>query len=203
MVFDAEGESRANLRRALDLLGDRAAEAIREGANILILSDREAGPDRIPIPSLLATGAVHHHLIRCGERMNCGIVVETAEAREVAHFACLIGYGAAAINPYLALETIGDMVEAVANYLKAIGKGLLKIFAKMGISTLASYRGAQIFEAVGVRQEVVDKYFSETASRIGGVGLGTIAEEARRRHARAYPTTVEREEGLDVGGHYQ
>ncbi|MEE8314852.1 MAG: glutamate synthase large subunit [Myxococcota bacterium] len=216
MVFDAEGESHANLRRALDLLGDRAAEAIREGANILILSDREAGPDRIPIPSLLATGAVHHHLIRCGERMNCGIVVETAEAREVAHFACLIGYGAAAINPYLALETIGDMVDdsafvsadlsreqAVANYLKAIGKGLLKIFAKMGISTLASYRGAQIFEAVGVRQEVVDKYFSETASRIGGVGLGTIAEEARRRHARAYPTTVEREEGLDVGGHYQ
>jgi glutamate synthase domain-containing protein 2/glutamate synthase domain-containing protein 1/glutamate synthase domain-containing protein 3 len=216
VTFDADGDVDANLRAELDQLGERAVEAIHAGANILILSDREAGPRRIPIPSLLATAAVHHHLIRQGERMRCGIVVETGEAREVAHFALLIGYGAAAINPYLALETIHEMVddggfvpsdlddeEAVANYVKAIGKGLLKIFAKMGISTLASYRGAQIYEAIGVQQDVIDEFFCETATRIGGIDLETIAEEARRRHEAAYPSGVQQETGLDVGGHYQ
>ena len=216
IVFDAGADLHASLRHALDRLQEQAVEAIRGGANILVLSDRGAGPDHIPIPSLLATGAVHHHLIREGKRMECGIVVETGEAREVAHFALLIGYGAGAINPYVALSSLARMVddgafvpadltheEALQNYIKALGKGLLKIFAKMGISTLASYRGAQIFEAVGVRPDVVDEFFSETASRIGGVGLKTIAEEAGRRHERAYPVTVESESELDVGGQYQ
>ncbi len=216
ITFDAGADAAASLRGALDRLAQQALEAVRDGASILILSDREAGPGHIPIPSLLATGAVHHHLIREGERMSCGIVVETGEAREVAHFALLIGYGAAAISPYLAFQTIHDMVEdgafvpddvghdeAVANYVRASGKGLLKIFAKMGISTLHSYRGAQIFEAVGIRRDVVDEFFCETASRIGGVDLDTIAEEARRRHERAYPKTVQRETELDGGGHYQ
>ena len=216
MVFKANGGLGLGLRAALERLCREAVEAVRGGATVLILSDREAGPDGIPIPSLLATGAVHHHLIREGLRMGCGLVVESGEAREVGNFALLLAYGAAAINPYLALETIDEMLEegsfvpadlelqtARSNYVKAIGKGLLKILAKMGISTLASYRGAQIFEAVGLADEVVDAYFTGTSSRIGGVGLETLAREAQMRHERAFPKQIAYAEELDVGGHYQ
>ncbi len=216
ITFAATGALEDGLRKAIDQLTADAEAAVRSGKNILILSDREAGPDKIPIPSLLATGAVHHHLIRQGLRMSCGIVVETGEAREIAHFSFLIGYGACAINPYVALQSIGELVkdgsfvpsqlsyeDAVKNYIKATGKGLLKIFAKMGISTLASYRGAQIFEAVGVSRPVVDEFFTDTATRIGGIDLETIAEEARRRHIYAYPATIDHEEELELGGQYQ
>jgi glutamate synthase domain-containing protein 2/glutamate synthase domain-containing protein 1/glutamate synthase domain-containing protein 3 len=200
MTFKVNGGLEVALRAALDRLRQEAAEAARSGANILILSDREAGPDQVPIPSLLASSAVHHHLIDEGLRTRCGIVVESGEAREVAHFALLIGYGTAAINPYLALETIEQLADegafvspdlgrekAIENYIKAIGKGLLKIFAKMGISTLQSYRGAQLFEAVGIEKGIVDELFSGTHSRIGGVGLEIIAREARMRHEHAFP----------------
>jgi glutamate synthase domain-containing protein 2/glutamate synthase domain-containing protein 3 len=216
MVWKSNGDLGISLASALERLRREAADAVRAGANLLILSDREAGPSAMPIPSLLAVSAVHHHLIREGVRMGCGLLVETGEAREVGQFALLIGYGAAAVNPYLALETIDEMIEegscvpaelgreaAIANYVKAIGKGLLKIFAKMGISTLASYRGAQIFEAVGISREVVDEYFTGTASRIGGVDLETLAREAQLRHERAFPKTIDYEDDLDLGGEYQ
>jgi glutamate synthase domain-containing protein 2/glutamate synthase domain-containing protein 3 len=216
ITFGTEGDPEANLRAALDRLRCDAEKAVREGTNILILSDRDAGPERIPIPSLLATSGVHHHLIRAGLRTLCGLVVETGEAREVAHFAFLIGFGACAINPYVAFDTVAKLVEdgafipgdltlenAVKNYIQAVGKGLLKIFAKMGISTLHSYRGAQIFEGVGICDEVIDEFFNDTASRIGGVDLGTIAEEARMRHERAYPKAITGETELDLGGDYQ
>ena len=205
----------AGLKQAMDRVREEAERAVRGGANILILSDREAGPDRVPIPALLATGGVHHHLIRTALRTRCGIIIETGEAREIAHFAVLIGYGAAAINPYLAFETIDTLIdekafvskdtgrdEGRANYVKAVGKGLLKIFAKMGISTLQSYRGGQIFEAIGLSQAVVDEYFTWTISRIGGIGLDVIAEEARRRHAEGYSRHPAASE-LEVGGEYQ
>jgi glutamate synthase domain-containing protein 2/glutamate synthase domain-containing protein 1 len=216
MVWKTNGDLGTSLASAIARLRREASEAVRGGANILILSDREAGPDAIPIPSLLAVSAVHHHLIGEGIRMKCGLAVETGEAREVGHFALLIAYGAAAINPYLALETIHEIVDdgsfipaeidreaAVKSYVKAIGKGLLKIFAKMGISTLASYRGAQIVEAVGIAREVVDEYFAGTVSRIGGVDLETIAREAQMRHERAFPSSIDSEAELDVGGEYQ
>jgi len=216
-VYEPQPEGGASLKRALDGLCREATEAVAGGTNILILSDREAGAQRIPIPSLLATGAVHHHLIREGLRMRCGLVIESGEAREVAHFALLIGYGAGAINPYLAFDTIDQLAEestfvpaeldreaARKNYIKAIGKGLLKIFAKMGISTLRSYRGAQIFDAVGLSQEVVDAYFTWTHSKIGGIDLAIIAEEARRRHAQAFPENpADRASELEIGGEYQ
>jgi glutamate synthase domain-containing protein 2/glutamate synthase domain-containing protein 1/glutamate synthase domain-containing protein 3 len=216
MTFKRNGELQQQLRVALDRLRREAAQAVRDGATILILSDRDAGPDLIPVPSLLAVGAVHHHLIREGLRLGCGLVVETGEAREVAHFALLIGYGAAAVNPYLALETIEELIEdgsyipadldlaaARANYVAAVGKGLLKIFAKMGISTLHSYRGAQIFEAVGLNREVTDEFFTGTASRIGGVDLEVIGREALMRHERAFPSKIAHEDELDIGGEYQ
>jgi len=220
-VFDPGGaqtldESDTALRGALDRIRREAADAVRGGASLLVLSDRAAGRTRAAIPSLLATAAVHHHLCREGLRMRCGLVVETGEAREVAHFALLIGYGAAAIHPYLAFETVRQLVsdhtwvpteltpdKAQYNYVKAVGKGLLKIFAKMGISTLASYRGAQIFEAVGIQEPVVDEFFTGTATRIGGVSLGVIAREALMRHQTAYPTTVAAERELELGGEYQ
>ena len=215
-TFKTNGELRAALRTALDRLRREAIEAVRSGANILILSDREAGPDQIPIPSLLATSTVHHHLINEGLRTRCGLVVESGEAREVAHFALLVGYGAAAICPYAAIETIEEIAEegafvspdlgarqAVENYIKAVGKGLLKIFAKMGISTLQSYRGAQLFEAVGIEEKTVEEFFTGTASRIGGIGLEVIAREAQMRHERAFPKDEPPEKELEVGGHYQ
>ena len=210
------GEGGAGLRAALEQLRREASQAIEAGVNILILSDRGVSPELAPIPTLLATGAVHHHLIREETRTRCGLVVETGEAREVAHFALLIGYGAAAINPYLALETVADLVRdgaytkegldlvtAEENYLHAIDLGLLKIFAKMGISTLQSYRGAQIFEAVGIADEVVEMAFAGTHSRVAGVGLDVIAREVQMRHERGFPDEAFEYPELDPGGLYQ
>jgi glutamate synthase domain-containing protein 2/glutamate synthase domain-containing protein 3 len=204
------------LRGALNVLCEQAARAVEEGANILILSDRDISPELAPIPALLATGAVHHHLIQAESRTRCGLIVETGDAAEVAHFALLIGYGAAAINPYVAFETGLDLLEeglylpedlsadqAFANYKKAIDLGLLKIFAKMGISTLQSYRGAQIYEAVGLSPEVIDFAFAGTPSRISGVGFEVLAEEASIRHARGFSGDEYEYPELDPGGLYQ
>jgi glutamate synthase domain-containing protein 2/glutamate synthase domain-containing protein 1/glutamate synthase domain-containing protein 3 len=202
------------LQAALDELCAHASAAIENGATILILSDRGVGPEHAPIPSLLATAAVHHHLIREGTRTRCGLVVESGEPREVQHFALLVGYGAGAINPYLAFETLVDMIrtdqlkgvaeaDAVEHYLKAANKGLLKVMTKMGISTLQSYRGAQIFEAVGLNRDLIDQYFTWTASRIEGVGLDVIARECALRHHHAYDVSPSLDGDLDPGGQYQ
>src|SRR6476659_693947 len=197
---------------ALDALCERAEEEVRKGCNIIILSDRKADADRIPIPVLLACAAVHHHLIRNGLRTSVGLVLETGEPREVHHFACLAGYGAEAINPYLAFETLIAMKddlpqkleekEIIKRYIKSIDKGLLKVMSKMGISTYQSYCGAQIFDAVGLRQDFVDTYFTGTATRIEGVGLTEIAEEAVRRHRIAFSEAPIYKSMLDVGGEY-
>ena len=215
MLFKAADAGSA-MRAAIEKMCSDVDAAIDGGANIVVLSDRGVSPDLAPIPSLLAIGAVHHHLIREGKRTRCGIILETGEAREIGHFALLVGYGANAINPYLAFETVGDMVEdgtyvksevtpekAVANYIYAVDKGLLKIFAKMGISTLASYQGAQIYEAVGLSDEVIDLAFSGTYSRISGIGLDMIATEALMRHAQAFPGSDFEYPELDAGGLYQ
>ncbi|MCW5890012.1 MAG: glutamate synthase large subunit [bacterium] len=202
------------LEAALDELCERASDAIAQGYTILVLSDRGVTDRKVAIPSLLATAAVHHHLIREGTRMRCGIVVESGEPREVQHFCLLLGYGAGAVNPYLAYETLRDMEmegvirgvdqdEALYNYRKAIDKGVLKVMTKMGISTLQSYRGAQIFEAIGLGREVVDRYFTRTASRIEGIGLDVIAEEAQQRHDHAFKVSPALDGELDAGGQYQ
>ncbi len=205
------------LRLALEAIRLEVSDAIAGGATILILSDRYATPELAPIPSLLLTAAVHHHLIREKTRTQVGLVVEAGDAREVHHMALLVGYGAAAVNPYLAFETIEDMVahggldvgytarKAVRNYIKGAGKGVLKVMSKMGISTIASYTGAQVFEAIGLSQDLVDEYFTGTVSRLGGVGLDVLAEEVRRRHNLAYPeNSAERaHRELEVGGEYQ
>ncbi len=189
------------LERALDRVCADADAALADGANILVLSDRAAGPERVPIPSLLATAAVHHHLVREGTRLQAGIVVESGEPRSVHSIAVLVGYGAAAVNPYLMLETLGELVElgwlpdemtaeqARARAVKGIAKGLLKVMSKMGISTIPSYCGAQIFEAVGLAPDLVERYFTSTPSRIGGIGLRELADGSLARHARAYPGT--------------
>ncbi len=197
---------------ALDELCERAEEEVRQGCNIVILTDRKAGADRVPIPALLACAAVHHHLIRKGLRTSVGLVVESGEPREVHHYACLAGYGAEAINPYLAFETLIaakddlpqklDDKEIVKRYIKAIDKGLLKVMSKMGISTYQSYCGAQIFDAVGLRQDFVDQYFTGTHTRIEGVGLPEIAEETVRRHRDAFSDAPIYKSMLDVGGDY-
>jgi glutamate synthase (NADPH/NADH) large chain len=197
------------LEAALKRLCWEATEAVLADINVLVISDRAAARDRVPIPAALATAAVHHHLIRQGLRMQTGLVVETGEAREVHHFCVLAGYGAEAINPYLAFETLealrarGEIVQplekARANYIKAVGKGMLKVMSKMGISTFQSYCGAQIFDAVGLSSELVDKYFTGTATMIEGIGLDEIAEETTRRHTDAY---AERGETIEVGGAY-
>jgi glutamate synthase (NADPH/NADH) large chain len=197
---------------ALDELCAKAERAVRDGINIIILSDRMAGSDRVAIPSLLGCAAVHHHLIRQGLRTSVGLVVESGEPREVHHFACLAGYGAEAINPYLAFETLIamhdelpqklDNKEIVKRYIKSIDKGLLKVMSKMGISTYQSYCGAQIFDAVGLKVEFVDKYFTGTATRIEGVGLFQIAEESVRRHRDAFSEAPIYRTMLDVGGDY-
>jgi glutamate synthase (NADPH) large chain len=202
----------AGLEQVLDELSARAESAVREGVNIIILSDRMVGSDRIPIPSLLACASVHHHLIRTGLRTSVGLVVESGEPREVHHFACLTGYGAEAINPYLAFETIVAMkdrlptalddYEIVKRYIKSIGKGLLKVMSKMGISTYQSYCGAQIFDAVGLKADFVAKYFAGTLTRIEGVGLAEIAEETTRRHTDAFGDALVYKTALDVGGEY-
>ncbi|MGQ3673787.1 glutamate synthase large subunit [Xanthobacter sp. TB0136] len=202
----------AGMEEAVQHLCDRAEAAVHGGYNIIILSDRMVGPDRIDIPTLLATAAVHHHLIRKGLRTSVGLVVETGEAREVHHFACLAGYGAEAINPYLAFETLVamrddipeevDEKEVVKRYIKAIDKGLLKVMSKMGISTYQSYCGAQIFDAVGLSSELVNKYFFGTATTIEGIGLAEIAEETVRRHRLAFSDAPVYRMALDVGGDY-
>jgi len=204
------------LEAALERLCENALRAVDEGANVLILTDRDVSPDLAPIPALLATSAVHHHLIRNEARTKCGIVVESGAAREVNHFALLIGYGAGAVCPYLAFETVETMIQqgtyvpvdmsleqAVENYRSAIDKGLLKIIAKMGISTLRSYMGAQIFEAVGLAEDFVEKYFTGTPSRIGGIGIEQIAREVEMRHHRAFPGDGYIYPELDPGGLYQ
>ncbi len=187
----------AGLEGALERLCADADAALARGANILILSDRTVGPGRAAIPSLLAVGATHHHLVRAGTRLQAGLIVESGEPRSVQSVAVLIGYGAAAVNPYLMLATIGQLVdegrvelsraEAAEHAVKAVGKGLLKVISKMGISTISSYCGAQVFEAVGLSSELVERYFTGTPSRIGGIGLPEIAEGVLVRHARAYP----------------
>jgi glutamate synthase domain-containing protein 2/glutamate synthase domain-containing protein 1/glutamate synthase domain-containing protein 3 len=182
------GDGADGLGRALDRVCAEADAALAGGANILVLSDRTAGPERVPIPSLLATAAVHHHLVRAGTRLQAGIVVESGEPRSVHSIAVLVGYGAAAVNPYLMLEMLPDD-EARARAVKGIGKGLLKVMSKMGISTIPSYCGAQIFEAIGLAPELVERYFTSTPSRIGGIGLRELAEGSLVRHARAYPGT--------------
>jgi glutamate synthase domain-containing protein 2/glutamate synthase domain-containing protein 1/glutamate synthase domain-containing protein 3 len=204
------------LKGALAALCRDAEAAVRQGVNLVILSDRGVGPDLAPIPMLLATGAVHHHLVRRNLRTQCGIVCETGEARDVAHFALLVGYGAGAVNPYLAFETIRQLVEGdtyvpgaidfaegLAHYLKACDKGLLKTMAKMGISTLQSYRGAQIFEAVGLDRELVAECFTGTATRVSGVGYDVLARESALRHERAFPGDDFVYPELDPGGLYQ
>src|ERR687895_327480 len=207
----AEGE--AGMERRVEEICREASQLVARGVNIIILSDRNLGAERAAMPSLLAVAAVHHHLVREGTRLQIGLLVETGEAREIHHIATLIGYGAAAVNPYLMLESLyalhrsGRLAygmspeHAEMRLIKAIGKGLLKILSKMGISTVRSYTGAQIFEAVGVRKEVVDRHFTGTPSRVEGIGLDAIAREALDRHARAYPGAVS--ELLPAGGVYQ
>ena len=183
----------------------RAVDAVRSGYNILIVSDRLVDSERVAIPALLATSAVHQHLIRAGLRTNTGLVVETGSAREVHHFALLGGYGAEAIHPYLALESLGKMNDpekAVKNFIKAIGKGLNKVMSKMGISTYMSYTGAQIFEAVGLQSALVNKYFTGTSSNIEGIGIFQVAEEALRQHRAAFGTDPVLANDLDAGGEY-
>src|SRR4051795_1412604 len=204
------------LRDALDRVRGEVSTPIAAGASIIVLSDRDSTAHMAPIPSLLLTSAVHHHLIREKTRTRVGLVVEAGDAREVHHIALLIGFGAAAVNPYLAFETIEDLIsagaitdiepqKAIRNYIKALGKGVLKVMSKMGISTIASYTGAQVFEALGLSQELVDEYFTGTTSRLGGIDLDVIAEETAARHRRAYPgASADRAHlRLNVGGEYQ
>ena len=209
-----ESTKKGSLQNALEKVKDEASHALQEGYEVIILSTRGISKTKAAIPTLLATSAVHHHLIEKGTRTNCGLVVETGEAREIHHFATLIGYGANAINPYLAFETIEDMrkrkmtreditpQEAEQNYITAIGKGIYKIMSKMGISTIRSYTGAQIFEAVGLGDELVDKYFKGTPSRLGGIDIQTLEEETLLCHSIAYPKEVIEANDLGVGGQY-
>ncbi|MBU6253457.1 MAG: glutamate synthase subunit alpha, partial [Alphaproteobacteria bacterium] len=211
MTWDAKSGA-AGLEQALKEMCWAATEAVLADKNILILSDRAQGPDRIAMPSLLATAAVHHHLVRQGLRMQTGLVVETGEAREVHHFCVLAGYGAEAVNPYLAFETLEEIrvrqgldlttEQVQKNYIKAVGKGILKVMSKMGISTYQSYCGAQIFDAVGLSSAFINTYFTGTATTIEGVGLTEIAEETVRRHAAAYSDNPIYRNMLDVGGIY-
>ncbi len=205
-------EGAAGLSNAVLRICHNATDAVLADNNILILSDRAVSPGRIAVPALLATAAVHHHLVRQGLRMQTGLVVETGEAREVHHFCVLAGYGAEAINPYLAFETLEQIRvrqnlplkshEVQKNYIKAVGKGILKVMSKMGISTYQSYCGAQIFDAVGLSSDFIEKYFTGTASTIEGIGLKEIAEEAWRRHREAYGDNPIYKNMLDVGGDY-
>jgi glutamate synthase (NADPH/NADH) large chain len=206
------------LKRALDAIRSTVSQEIAGGARIIVLSDRNSDEVYAPIPSLLLTSAVHHHLIRERTRTKVGLVVECGDAREVHHMALLVGYGAGAINPYLAFESIEDMVreringledvdaaKAIRNYVKAAGKGVLKVMSKMGVSTVASYTGAQIFEAIGLGSDLVDEYFTGTVSRLGGIGLDEIAGEVASRHGAAHPTRPEERvhRTLELGGEYQ
>src|SRR6185312_2891718 len=199
---------KAGIEARLASLCAQATDAIAQGHNILIVSDRQAGRERVAIPALLATSAIHQHLVGKGLRTSSGLVVETGSAREVHHFALLAGYGAEAIHPYLALETLANQAatagitadKAIGNYIKAIGKGLQKVLSKMGISTYMSYTGAQIFEAVGLNSDLVDTYFSGTSSTIEGIGLFELAAEALRQHEAAWADDAG--QALDGGGEY-
>ncbi|ABO51309.1 glutamate synthase (NADH) large subunit [Desulforamulus reducens MI-1] len=202
------------LKEALTTLFEAADSAIAKGTNILILSDRQIDKEHAAIPALLAVSGLHHHLIRKGTRTRVSLLLETGEPREVHHFAVLLGYGASAINPYLAIETLKDMVnrgylteigpkDAIKNYIKAATKGIVKVMSKMGISTIQSYSGAQIFEAIGIHQSVIDQYFTWTPSRIGGIDLEAIAREVAMRHQRAYPEQQSPEIPLDSGSVFQ
>jgi len=214
IVFLADGEP-GRLEKALKRICKYAVDAVEDGFSILMLSDRGLDSDHAAIPSVLATGAVHHHLIRNGLRAKCDIIVETGEVRETHHYATLIGFGASAVNPYLTLESLYEMKikgqlpahltkkKILANYRKAVRDGLLKIFSKMGISTLQSYHGAQIFEALGISKEVIDKHFTGTVSRIGGISLDDIAKETLIKHRIAFPKRPIPNPRLDVGGVYQ
>jgi glutamate synthase (ferredoxin) len=213
MLFPA-ASGEAGLKEGLDALFAAADKAIAEGASLLVLSDRGVGPGMAPIPALLAVAGLHHHLIRSGTRTKASFIVESGEPREVHHFAVLLGYGAAAINPYLALASVArlheegqleslSLEEAVDKYVKGVTKGLLKIISKMGISTIQSYIGAQIFEAIGIGREVTDKYFTGTPSRIGGIGLETIARETLMRHENAFPAGAAAADLLDPGDDLQ
>lgn len=214
-LFPVSGDGR-KLRQRLDEIKAEVSRAIADGARIIVLSDRDGDAENAPIPSLLLTSAVHHHLIREKTRTKVGLVVEAGDVREVHHVALLIGYGAAAVNPYLAMESAEDLVnqgvisgiapeKAVRNLIKALGKGVLKVMSKMGISTIASYTGAQVFEAIGLSQEVVDEFFVGTTSRLGGVSLDTIARETIARHHIAYPPggEIPGAKKLPIGGEYQ
>ena len=204
----------AGLKEAMARLCDAVSASLEDGFGLIILSDRGVNAEQVPMPILLAASGVHHHMIRSGCRNLAGLLVETGEAREVNHFALLAAYGVEGVNPYLAFENLTDLVQrrllpddlppekAHANYIKAVNKGMLKIFSKMGISTLRSYCGAQIHEVVGVNRQVVDRYFTGTVSRIEGIDLETIAEEGLRRHRRAYGGLVDQNH-LDVGGEYR
>ena len=210
----AVADGPAGLQTALAELCARAEGALADGAEILILSDRRTRASRVPIPALLATAAVHHHLVRAGTRLQAGLVVESGEVREVHHVACLLGYGAAAVHPYLLFSSLPELIErgdlpagttieeAEQAVIKGIGAGLLKILSKMGISTLQSYAGAQIFEAVGLDADLVEAYFTGTTSRVSGVSLDVLAGEALERHARAYPGVTEDRDLLPTGGRY-
>jgi glutamate synthase (ferredoxin) len=202
------------LEQAMDELYRQADEAIAQGANILIMSDRGLDRERAPIPSLLAVAGLHHHLIRAGTRTRASLVLESGEPREVHHFALLIGYGVSAINPYLAFDTLDDLIregllenlsreKAFKNYIKAAVKGILKVASKMGISTIQSYRGAQIFEAIGLNSALVEKYFTWTASRIEGIGIKEVAREVILRHQAAYAPRQDNGQVLEPGGQYQ
>jgi len=212
MLFKAEAGGKG-LRKAIEDLRRNCSEAIAEGHNILILSDRGHDATDAPIPALLAMAAVQHHLLRAGSRERVGIVLETGEPREVHHFCTLIGYGASAINPYLAFETVhdqlrqgmipGDPAGAEMRYVKAVNKGIVKVMSKMGISAVQSYHGAQIFEAIGLSQDFIDEYFSGTPTRIGGVGIDVIAREVELRHDQAYPKRPADFPSLPSGGRYK
>ena len=205
-------EGAQGMEARLDEICAEASELVDRGVNIIVLSDRNVGAERVAMPALLATAAVHHHLVREGTRLQIGLVVETGQAKEIHHVACLIGYGASAVNPYVMFETLYGLHregrlpegmapdEAVARTIKAIGKGLMKILSKMGISTVRSYTGAQIFEAVGLEPVLVQRHFTGTPSRVGGVGMNVLAWECLDRHARAYPAASS--ELLPAGGVY-
>jgi glutamate synthase (NADPH/NADH) large chain len=215
-VYDVAGGGVA-LEARIDEICEEVSAAIADGVRIIVLSDRHSTADRAPIPSLLMTGAVHHHLVRQKTRTRVGLVVEAGDVREVHHVAMLVGFGAAAVNPYLAMETVEDLArqgtylpgaepeQAVRNLVKSLGKGVLKVMSKMGVSTVASYTGAQLFEAVGLSQQFVDRYFTGTASKLGGVGLDEIAHEVLLRHRRAYPPDgiPQAHRRLEIGGEYQ
>ncbi|MWC30440.1 glutamate synthase large subunit [Paenibacillus sp. MMS18-CY102] len=213
IFFDAE-KGAEGLREALNVLNESADRVIARGHNVLILSDRGVDKENAAIPALLAVSALHHHLIRQGTRTRVSILLESGEPREVHHYALLLGYGVSAVNPYLVFESLDDMIrqgmlrnvkheKAVKNYIKAATKGVVKVLSKMGISTIQSYRGAQIFEAVGLNEEFIDQYFTWTPSRIGGIGLEVIAEETLKHHNRAFSEQEGSEKELDSGGDYQ